>query len=378
MATTPQASKGAQPPFRAEHVGSLLRPSELKSAFILHQGGKMSPAAYDQIMNRAVQHAVKLQVNAGLQSITDGEFGRGSWFGFFFERMDGFRLEPSAFKFKDEHGGTYEWPTCMACARMHRRGSITGAEFSRLLGLTSGLPAVTAKMTMPAPSAFHFFRFHEPVDTNVYPDIATYWDDLVAVYQAELAELSRLGCTYVQLDEVPLAMLCDPTIRAQVIAMRGDPDALCDTYVRVLQRVLAGRPAGMTIGVHLCRGNFRSRWMAEGGYEPVAERLFNEVPADVYFLEYDSPRAGDFSPLRYVPKGKTVVLGLVSSKTARLEDGAILKRRLDEAAKVLALDQLALSPQCGFASVAGGNSLSEADEIAKLALIVKVAGEVWR
>ena len=364
----------AKPPFRAEHIGSLLRPADLKSAFVLHQGGKLSPAAYDQILGRTIRHAVELQERVGLQSITDGEFGRSSWFGFFFERMDGFRLEPSAFKFKDEHGGAYEWPTCMACARMSRRGSITGAEFARLKGLTTR----TAKMTMPSPSAFHFFRFHEPVDTTVYPDIDGYWDDLVQVFTAELAELHRLGCTYVQLDEVPLAMLCDPTIRAQVIAMRGDPDALAATYIRMLQRVLANRPAGMTIGLHLCRGNFRSRWMAAGGYEPVAERLFNDLPVDVYFLEYDSPRAGDFSPLRHVPKGKRVVLGLVSSKTARLEHEADLKRRIDEAAKVQPLDQLALSPQCGFASVAGGNSLGETDEIAKLDLIVRVAGEVWR
>ena len=364
----------AKPPFRAEHVGSLLRPADVKSAFNLHQGGKMSPAAYEQVLSRAVRHAVQLQENAGLQSITDGEFGRSSWFGFFFERMDGFRLEPSAFKFKDDRGGTYEWPTCMACAPMVRRGSITGEEYSRLKGLTGR----TVKMTMPAPSAFHFFRFQAPVDPAVYPDIAVYWDELVAVYKAELAELARLGCTYVQFDEVPLAMLCDPTIRSQVADMGGDADALVDTYIRALQRILAEKPPGMTIGLHLCRGNFRSRWMAAGGYEPVAERLFNEVPVDVYFLEYDSPRAGDFSPLRHVPRAKNVVLGLVSSKTARLEDEGMLKRRLDEAAKILPLDQLALSPQCGFASVAGGNSLTEADEIAKLKLIVGIARDVWR
>jgi 5-methyltetrahydropteroyltriglutamate--homocysteine methyltransferase len=374
MALPPQTPVQNRPPFRAEHVGSLLRPNDLKSAFNLLQGGKMSPAAYDQVLARAIRHAVGVQESAGLQSITDGEFGRSSWFGFFFERMDGFRLEPSAFKFKDDQGGAYEWPTCMACARLHQRGSITGAEFSRLKGLTQR----TAKMTMPSPSAFHFFRFHAPVDPAVYPDIAVFWDDLVGVFKAELAELARLGCTYVQLDEVPLAMLCDPTIRDQVKAMGGDPDVLTETYIGALQRILSERPKGMTIGLHLCRGNFRSRWMAAGGYEPVAERLFNDVPVDAYFLEYDSPRAGDFSPLRHVPKGKHVVLGLVSSKTARLEDEGLLKRRLDEAAKHLPLEQLALSPQCGFASVAGGNSLDEADELAKLKLIVKVAGDVWR
>ena len=257
---------------------------------------------------------------------------------------------------------------------MHRRGSVTGDEFRRLKGLTQR----TAKVTMPAPSAFHFFRFHEPVDPAVYPDIAAYWDDLVAVYKAELADLSAMGCTYVQLDEVPLAMLCDPTIRSQVADMGGDADVLARTYLDVLVRILAERPAGMTIGLHLCRGNFRSRWMAAGGYDPIAERLFNDVPVDAFFLEYDSPRAGDFTPLRHVPKGRRVVLGLVSSKNARLEDAGLLKRKLDEAAYILPLDQLALSPQCGFASVAGGNALTPADELAKLRLIVKVAGEVWR
>ncbi|MGH8703550.1 MAG: 5-methyltetrahydropteroyltriglutamate--homocysteine S-methyltransferase, partial [Burkholderiales bacterium] len=235
----------------------------------------------------------------------------------------------------------------------------------------------TPKMTLPAPSALHFFRFQAPADRAVYADDAAYWDDLVAVYRAEIAALGEAGCRYLQLDEVPLAMLCDPQIREQVKALGGNPDALVSQYLGALQRILDVRPAGMTVGLHLCRGNFRSRWMASGGYEPVAERLFNETPADAYFLEYDSERAGDFSPLRWVAQGKHVVLGLVSSKTAGLESVDELRRRIDQAARHVSMERLALSPQCGFASVAGGNLLSEEEQAAKLRLVVDVAQTVW-
>jgi len=360
-------------PFHAEHVGSLLRPRALKEAFNQHRDGQISEADYEAALQAAIRSAVAIQEAAGLRSITDGEFGRSSWFGFVFERMDGFRLEPSAFKFRDERGGKYEWPTCMACARLHRHGGITTAEYLRLKALTGQVP----KVTMPAPSAFHFFRFDAPADPDVYPDIEAYWDDLVAVFRAELVDLGRIGCRYVQLDEVPLAMLCDPSIREQVAARGIDPDALVAKYTEVLQRVLAARPDGMTVGMHLCRGNFRSRWMAAGGYDPVAERLFNDIPVDVFFLEYDSPRAGDFSPLRFVPRDKHVVLGLISSKTAALESKDALRRRIDEAAHLVPLERLGLSPQCGFASVAGGNSIGPDDQAAKLRLIVETADAVW-
>ena len=361
------------PPFRAEHVGSLLRPADLKRAFSRHREGALDAAGYEAALDGAIARAIRQQEDVGLGGITDGEFGRSSWFGFFFERMDGFRLEPSAFKFRDADGGRYEWPTCYATERMVRRGGITTAEYRRLRGLTTRVP----KMTMPTPSAFHFFRFHAPADPAVYPDIETYWDDLVAIYRAELAELAALGCTYVQLDEVPLAMLCDPTIREQVAAMRGDPEALTAAYVRALQRVLADRPPGLTVGLHLCRGNFRSRYMAAGGYEPVAARLFNDVPVDAFFLEYDTPRAGDFSPLRLAPSAPRVVLGLVSTTTPALESTDDLRRRLDEASRFVPAARLALSPQCGFASVAGGNLLEENDQLAKLRLVVDVARRVW-
>jgi len=351
-----------------------LRPPALKEAFRQFHEGRIVSAEYEAALTDAIRGAVRTQEEAGLQSITDGEFGRNSWFGFFFERMAGFRLEPSAFRFRDAEGGTYEWPTCYACERMRRHSPIAVDEHRRLAALTRRTP----KMTLPSPSAFHFFRFHAPADPAVYPNEDSYWNDLVDVYCAEIAALGEAGCPYLQLDEVPLAMLCDPLIREQVKAMGRDPAALVAKYIEVLQRILAGRPAGMTVAMHLCRGNFRSRWMASGGYEPVAERLFNETPVDTYFLEYDSARAGDFSPLRWVPKGKNVVLGLVSSKLSGLERAGDLRRRIDQAARFMPMERLALSPQCGFASVAGGNLMSEAEQAAKLRLVVEVADSAWR
>ena len=233
------------------------------------------------------------------------------------------------------------------------------------------------KATMPAPSAFHFFRLGKAVDAAAYPDMAAYFDDLAAVYRAEIAELAAAGCRYLQLDEVPVAMLCDQDVRQQAAAQGGEPEALLDIYLGLIKRILGDCPSGMTTGMHLCRGNFRSRWMAAGGYEPVAEKLFNDSPVDAFFLEYDSERAGDFAPLRFVPKGKRVVLGLVSSKIAQLEAEDALLRRIEEAARFCPLDQLALSAQCGFASVAGGNSLTEDQQWAKLELIVRIAERVW-
>lgn len=359
--------------FRADNVGSFLRPAALKQAHRDFADGKLDAEGYDRHLSQAIRGVVKMQEDNGLQSITDGEFGRSSWFGFFFERMDGFKLEPSPFRFKDETGSQYEWPTCVACQRIARKKPITLDEYNRLAGLTRGTP----KATMPSPTCFHFFRFNQPAQAGVYPDMAQYWDDLIAVYSAEIADLAKAGCQVIQLDEVPLAMMCDPLIREQIRAAGHDPDALQRQYISVLARLLRNRPAGVTFNMHLCRGNFRSRWMAQGGYEPIAQALFNEVPVDAFLMEFDSPRAGDFSPLRHLPKGKRVVLGLVSSKTAELESVDALRRRVDEAARLVPLEQLALSAQCGFASVAGGNLLSEAEQAAKVRLITDSARAIW-
>jgi 5-methyltetrahydropteroyltriglutamate--homocysteine methyltransferase len=362
-----------KPPFRAEVIGSLLRPRVLKDAGRAVQDGRLAAAEYEALLEREIARVIRRQEDIGLPVVTDGELARSSWFGFFFEGLDGFRLAPSHFKFRDAEGRAFEWPTCVAEARIRRRAPITLGEFERA---NRHVRTAVVKATMPAPSAFHFFRLGQAVAPSAYPDTSAYFDDLVAVYRAELAELAEAGCRYVQLDEVPVAMLCDPEVCRQAAAQGGDPTTLLDTYLGLLQRIIAARPRGMTFGMHLCRGNFRGRWMAAGGYEPVAEKLFN-TPVDAFLLEYDSERAGDFQPLRLVPKGKRIVLGLVSSKTAQLEDQASLLRRIDEAARVLPLDQLGLSTQCGFASVAGGNVLTEDEQWAKLELIVDTAVQVW-
>lgn len=359
--------------FRADNVGSFLRPAALKRAHRELAEGRSDPASYERHLSEAIRQVVRMQEDNGLQSITDGEFGRSSWFGFFFERMDGFKLEPSPFRFKDETGNHYEWPTCVACQRIARKRPITLDEYTTLAAMTRQTP----KATMPSPTCFHFFRFNQPAEPGVYSDMEQYWDDLIAVYRAEIADLAAAGCTVIQFDEVPLAMMCDPLIREQMRAAGHDPDALQRQYLSVLTRLLRDRPAGVTFNMHLCRGNFRSRWMAQGGYEPIAEALFNEVPIDTFLMEYDSPRAGDFSPLRHLPAGKHVVLGLVSSKTAQLESVDALRRRVDEAAKVVPIEQLAISAQCGFASVAGGNLLSEDEQAAKVRLITNTARAIW-
>ncbi len=361
------------PPFKAEHVGSLLRPSRLKDAARALQKGEIPESAYLETLDQEIGRAVKLQESVGLHSITDGEFSRSSWFGFFFERLEGFSLAPSLFRFHDEGGCDHEWMTCFASAKMRRAGPICVTDFERLQGLTRETP----KANMPSPSALHFFRGDQCRDIGVYPDIEEWWNDLMQIYQAEIRALSESGCRYLQLDEVPLAMLCDSDIRQQVGDLGADPDVLTRRYIAITNKVLEACPDDMTVGMHLCRGNFRSRWMAKGGYEPVAEHLFNELDVDAFFLEYDSPRAGDFEPLRHMAEDKIAVLGLLTSKTAELEDAEDLKRRIDEASRYVPLERLALSPQCGFASVAGGNELSEEEQMRKLALVVEVARGVW-
>jgi 5-methyltetrahydropteroyltriglutamate--homocysteine methyltransferase len=366
-------SAASGPPFRAEVIGSLLRPSELKQASRAVQQGGLDREQYEALLDSEIARAIGRQRDIGLRVVTDGEFARSSWFGFFFEGMQGFRLEPSHFKFKDADGREFEWPTCFAEARIRRRAPITLGEFERARRHAA---SATVKTTMPAPSAFHFFRMAQVADSAAYPDLNTYFADLVAVYRMELAELSRAGCRYVQLDEVPIAMLCDPQVREQSSAQGCHPGPLLDRYIAAINQISA-HATDMMVGMHLCRGNFRGRWMAAGGYEPVAEKLFNSAAIDAFCLEYDSERAGDFRPLRHVPKGKRIVLGLLSSKSPVLEDTGALLRRIEDAARYVPLDQLSLSTQCGFASVAGGNALTESQQWAKLERVVRVAERVW-
>ena len=361
------------PPFRAEHVGSLLRPRELKDAFGARIRGNLGEPAYREILERAIVEAIRMQEDAGLEVITDGEFRRVAWSTGFINALEGLDSRQSIFEFRDAAGDSQRWDTCYAVGRLRRPRAITLEEFEFVRRNTRRTP----KVTMPAPSFLHFFRLGESADPGIYPDLDKFWADLIEIYQHELADLAQVGATFVQFDEVPQAMLCDENVRAKVREHGDDPERLLELYIDAVNRILEQRPAGMTIGMHLCRGNLRGRWMAAGGYEAIAERLFNELKVDGFFLEYDSPRAGDFSPLRLMPEDKFVRLGLISSKTAVLENKDAVKRRIDEAAKFVPIENLGISPQCGFASTAGGNPLSIEDEKAKLRLVVEVANDVW-
>ena len=277
----------AMPPFRAEVIGSLLRPRRLKDAGRAMQEGRLPAVDYRAILEEEIARVIARQEDMGLRVVTDGELARSSWFGFFFEGLEGFRLEPSRFKFRDVDGATFDWPTCVACAHINRRGPITLGEFARA---NAKVRRALVKATMPAPSAFHFFRLGGSVEARAYPDVSGFFDDLISVYRSELGELARAGCRYVQFDEVPIAMLCDPEVSRQAQGQGSDLATLIDTYISLLQRIGADPPLPMRLGLHLCRGNFRGRWMAAGGYEPVAEKLFNEAPVDTFLLEYDSAR----------------------------------------------------------------------------------------
>ncbi len=360
----------ATPPFRAEHIGSLLRPPELKAAYRALAQGKADRAAVDAVLDRCIVEAIRLQEEAGHQAITDGEFRRGSWFLGFVDAVEGLTTKPSLFAFSGEHAG---WECPYAHAKVQRVRGITTHEYDFVCKHTSRTP----KVTMPTPSSVLFYRGEQAADRSVYPDLDTLYADLVEVYRAELRALAAKGSRYVQLDEVPVAMLCDPKVREAAKARGDDPDALVKLYIDLINAVVADRPAGMTIGVHLCRGNYKGQWMAEGGYAPVAERLFSTAQVDAFFLEYDSPRAGDFRPLAAVPAGKKVVLGLVSTKTPETPAADALVDRIEEASRFVKLEHLSISPQCGFASSVGGNPVTVDDERRKLGLVSEVARRVW-
>jgi 5-methyltetrahydropteroyltriglutamate--homocysteine methyltransferase len=361
------------PPFRAEHVGSLLRPNELKAAFRDVAQGKIDQPAFDEIQNRCIRDAIAMQESVGLDVITDGEFRRGSWFYGFVQAVEGLTTKDAIFDFHDSSGARATFQAPYVTAPIRRTRGITTEEFAFMRAATSRTP----KVTMPTPSCMHFFRGNDSVSRDAYRHMEDFWNDLFAVYRAEIAALAALGCNYVQLDEVAIAMLCDAKIRAAVSAAGLDPERLLETYVSAINLCVAAKPAGMTVGLHLCKGNYKGHWMAEGSYEAVSEQLFGATDVDVYFLEYESERAGGFEPLRHVPKNKKVVLGLISSKRPELEPLDMLRRRVDEATKFVALDQLGVSPQCGFASSVGGNPLSLDDERRKLARVVELADAVW-
>ena len=372
-------SDGSGPPFRADHVGSLLRPAELLRARAEHQAGRLSPDELRRVEDAAIAEAARRQHAIGLQGVTDGEFRRGSWHMDFLYRIGGVAKTDQTLRiqFKNEAG-----PIEAALGAFRIAGKLTlgdtifGADFAYLKSVAP--QGTTAKLTIPSPSMLHYRGGRAAIDPAVYPDIAEFWDDLAQVYRREIAALHQQGCTYLQLDDTSLAYLNDPAQRAYVTQIGGDGARQHLTNINVINAALAGRPAGMTVATHMCRGNFRSSWVAEGGYDHVAEALFGGLDVDAFFLEYDDARSGGFAPLRFVPKGrKRVVLGLVTSKRAALEAKDELKRRIDEAAKYVPLEQLCLSPQCGFSSTVDGNALTTDEQDAKLRLVVDTAREVW-
>jgi 5-methyltetrahydropteroyltriglutamate--homocysteine methyltransferase len=361
------------PPYRADHIGSLLRPQKLRQAFRAHAAKQMTDDAFRAAQDAAIRDVLNLQHDCGLEVVTDGEFRRSSYWEKFVRLTKGLVVSNAMFKFHDEHGHERDFTAPYAEAKVSRAEPITLDEYA----FASKLTQRTQKVTMPAPSTMHFYRFTDWSAKSAYTDPREFFADLGKVYQSEIADLYRAGCRYAQLDEVALAMLCDPALQAKVRAAGGDPDELVDLYVGAINEAVKGRPADMAVGVHMCRGNYKGMYLSEGGYTSIAERLFNRANVTHFLLEFDTPRAGDFEPLAMMPKSKAVVLGLVSSKVPALEPVDLLKRRVAEASRYIDASRLAISPQCGFASTMGGNPVTEDDERAKLRLCVEAAREIW-
>ena len=366
----------AKPPFRADHVGSLLRPAVLHEARERAAKGEISAEQLRAVEDEAIRSAVALQEAAGLQAITDGESRRAHYLVDFLTGFEGIVPTHSSYAlgFKGEHGESGETRSMLTVnAKVRRTRPVMLDGFRFLRGLTKRTP----KVCLPSPTWVHMRGGRKTVSEAIYPDVEEFWADLVRAFHEEIADLAAAGCTYLQLDEITYAFLCDATIRERMKADGLDPDREAREYAGVVNAIAAGAPPSMTVAAHTCRGNFRSMWMAEGGYDRVASVVFDQPDVDAYFLEYDSDRAGGFEPLKYVPRDKKVVLGLVSSKKPEIESKDVLKRRIDEAAKYFPLENLCLSPQCGFASTHHGNKVTEDVERRKLALIVEVANEVW-
>ena len=368
-----------EPPFRADHVGSLLRPPELLEVRAAHAEGRAGDQELRRAEDEAIRSVVAAQRAAGLRSATDGEFRRTSWHMDFIYRLGGISPADEKIKVKFHRAnGDIEFTT--AALRVHDRitlkETIFADDFAFLRDLTEGT-GVTPKLTIPSPNMVHYRGGPASIDPAVYPDVEEFWADLSAAYAEQVRRLGELGCRYLQFDDTSLAYLNDPEQRAMIEARGDDAEHLHLRYIKQLNAALAGRPEGMRVTTHMCRGNFRSAWTAAGGYDFVAEALFGELQVDGFFLEYDDERSGGFEPLRYVPKGKMVVLGLVTTKRSELESKDHLKRRIEEASRYVPVEQLCLSPQCGFSSTVEGNELTRDQQMAKLELIVETAEEVW-
>ncbi|HUI57224.1 MAG TPA: 5-methyltetrahydropteroyltriglutamate--homocysteine S-methyltransferase [Bryobacteraceae bacterium] len=362
-----------KPPFRADHVGSLLRPAALKEARARHALGAISAEDLRSAEDAAIERIIARQAEIGLRSATDGEFRRAMWHFDFLEHLDGVE------SFRADHGIAFQGgiETQPKGLRVTGKLGFSAHPMIEHFRFLRDHTRATPKMTVPSPSVLHFRGGRRAVSPDVYPDMEQFYHDLALAYRGAVQSFGDAGCRYLQLDEVNLAYLCDSAQRRLLSERGDDPERLPAIYADMINTAISTRPADMTITMHLCRGNFRSSWIAQGGYEPVAEILFNKIGVDGYFMEFDTDRAGGFEPLRFVPKNKTVVLGLVTSKTGALEPAAELQRRIDQAAKYIALEQLCLSPQCGFASTEEGNVVTEQEQWAKLARIVEVAHHVW-
>jgi 5-methyltetrahydropteroyltriglutamate--homocysteine methyltransferase len=366
----------SKPPFRADHVGSLLRPPELHAARERARTGEITPGALKEIEDRSIREAVALQETAGLQGVTDGEFRRAFWHVDFLTGFDGITATQSnyAVSFKGEHGESAETRSMLVVnGKVRRSHPVMVDHFAFLRAATKR----TAKFCMPSPTYLHMRGGRKVVDQKAYPDMAEFWSDIAKAYRDEIRDLVAAGCNYLQIDDVSFACLCDEGIRAQVKRDGEAPDALPAIYAGIVNSLIAERPPSLGVTMHTCRGNHQSMWMASGGYDAVAEAVFNQVQVDGFFLEYDSERAGGFAPLRFMPRHKKVVLGLISTKTPALESKDDLKRRIEEASRFVPIENICLSPQCGFASTHVGNRITPDIQRRKLALAVEVAAEVW-
>ncbi len=360
-----------KPPFRADQVGSLLRPKALADARKLFKEGKLDAKSLEEIENRSILEAVRKQEAIGLQAITDGEFRRDWWHLDFMSQLDGVTSTANP---GPKFGGTEEQPPIPSVTgKVGCSKPIMADHFVYLKSVAKQ----TAKFTIPSPAMLHLRGGRSSISKAVYPDLDEFWSDTATAWRAAIGHLAEAGCTYLQLDDVSFSYLCDPKIQETARKNGDDPAKLPRTYADAVTRALKDRPDGMTVTMHTCRGNFKSSWVASGGYEPVAEAMFSSA-VDAFFMEFDSERAGGFEPLRYLPRGKKVVLGLVTSKIPELESKEFLKKRIDEASKFVPLEDLCLSPQCGFSSTHHGNSLTADEQWRKLERVVEVAREVWR
>jgi 5-methyltetrahydropteroyltriglutamate--homocysteine methyltransferase len=371
-------SQRTRPPFRADHVGSLLRPPELLRARDQHAAGRLDDAGLRAAEDDAIRGVVALQREAGLRTATDGELRRASWHMDFIYQLDGVTKAPGDLKvqFHNAEGDVEFTPAAMQIdGRLGISDTIFGDDFAFLRDIAG--PEQTPKLTIPSPSMVHYRGGRASIDESVYPDLDAFWADLTAAYAEQVRRIGESGCTYLQFDDTSLAYLNDPRQRRHVAEIGGDAEHQHEAYIAHINEALAGRPEGMAVTTHMCRGNFRSSWVAEGGYDFVAEALFNDLDVDGFFMEWDDARSGGFEPLRFVPEDKVVVLGLVTTKRGELEAKDDLKRRIDEASRYVDVDQLCLSPQCGFSSTVEGNALTRDQQLAKLRLVVEVADEVW-